>query len=64
MFQKTKAGRNEAMPLILALERQRQADLCAVQASLVYKLSSRTATDTQKNCLFTKGGRGGGVFKI
>jgi hypothetical protein len=31
------------MPLIPALERQRQADLCEFEDSLVYKTSSRTA---------------------
>lgn len=34
------------MPLILALRRQRQADLC-----LVYRASSRTARATQRNQL-------------
>ena len=38
------------MPLILALWRQRQEDLCKFKASLVYKVSSRTAwADTQRN---------------
>ena len=31
------------MPLILALGRQRQENLCEFESSLVYKLSSRTA---------------------
>lgn len=31
------------MPLILALKRQRQADLCKFMASLVYIMSSRLA---------------------
>ena len=31
------------MLLILALGRQRQADLCEFEASLVYRVSSRTA---------------------
>jgi hypothetical protein len=30
------------MPLILTLRRQRQADLCEFEASLVYRASSRT----------------------
>jgi len=29
--------------------RQRQADLCEFEASLVYRVSSRTARDTQRN---------------
>ena len=38
------------MPLIPALGRQRQEDLCEFEASLVYKASSRTArTVTQRN---------------
>jgi hypothetical protein len=36
-------------PLILALGRQRQADLCELTGSLVYKVSSRTARPTQRN---------------
>ena len=31
------------MPLIPALRRQRQVDLCEFEASLIYKESSRTA---------------------
>ena len=37
------------MPLIPALGRQRQADLCEFKASLVYSVSSRTARATQRN---------------
>ena len=37
------------VPLIPALGRQTQADLCEFKASLVYKASSRTARATQKN---------------
>ena len=37
------------MPLISAFRRQRQADLCEFEASLVYRASSRTARDTQRN---------------
>jgi len=32
-----------------ALERQRQAELCEFEASLVYKVSPRTARATWKN---------------
>ena len=32
------------MPLIPAVRRQRQADLCEFKASLVYRASSRTAS--------------------
>jgi hypothetical protein len=39
----------EHTPLILALGRQRQADLCEFKDSLVYRLSSRAAKVTQKN---------------
>ena len=35
--------------LIPALRGQRQADICEFQASLVYKLSSRTTRATQRN---------------
>ena len=34
------------MPLISALERQRQMDLCEFKAGLVYRVSSRTASAT------------------
>ena len=37
------------MPLISALGRQRQADLCEFEVSLVYRVSSRTARATQRN---------------
>ena len=36
-------------PLILALGRQRQADLCEFEASLGYRVSFRTARATQRN---------------
>jgi hypothetical protein len=36
-------------PLIPALERQRQADLCEFEASLVYRANSRTVRVTQRN---------------
>ena len=39
------------MPLIPALGRQRQVDLCEFKASRVYKLSFRTIKATQKNLL-------------
>jgi hypothetical protein len=35
--------------MIPALERQGEADLCEFKVSLVYKASSRTARDTQRN---------------
>jgi hypothetical protein len=41
----------ELMPLFPELGRQRQADFCEFQASLVYRGSSRTARVTQKPCL-------------
>jgi hypothetical protein len=37
------------MLLILALWRQTQVDFCEFEASLVYKVSSRTARATQRN---------------
>ena len=36
-------------PLISARRRQRQADLCELEVSLVYRVSSRTARATQRN---------------
>ena len=36
-------------PLIPALWRQRQVDLCEFEASLIYRVSSRTAKVTQRN---------------
>jgi hypothetical protein len=36
-------------PFIPALGRQRQADLCEFKDTLVYRVSSRTATATQQN---------------
>jgi hypothetical protein len=39
------------MPLIPALRRQRQADLCEFKVSLVYRMSSRTARATHRNSL-------------
>jgi hypothetical protein len=47
----TVAGQQWSTPLIPAMGRQRQADLCEVQASLVHRACSRTARDTQKPCL-------------
>jgi hypothetical protein len=37
------------MPLVLALRRQWQVDLRELKASLVYRVSSRTAKATQRN---------------
>ena len=43
------------MPLIPALQRQRQADLCEFEASLIYRVSSRQQNiHTEKACLKTK----------
>jgi len=39
------------VPLILVLRSWRQADLCEFEASLVYRVSSRTAKATEKPCL-------------
>ena len=36
-------------PFIPALGRQRQANLCEIKASLVYRVSSRTSRTTQRN---------------
>ena len=36
-------------PLIPALGRQKQADLCEFKDNLVYRVSARTAKDTQRN---------------
>ena len=37
------------MPLIPALRRLKQVDLCEFKASLVYRVSSRTARAIQRN---------------
>jgi len=39
------------MPLIPALRRQRQAELCEFKASLDYRSSSSTAKNTQRNSI-------------
>jgi hypothetical protein len=41
------------MPLIPALERQRQGDLSELKASLVYRENSRKARATQRNPIST-----------
>lgn len=42
------------MPLVPALRKQRQVDLCEFEASLVYKVSSRTAKATQRHPVLEK----------
>ena len=42
------------MPLVPALGRQRQADLCELEASLVYRASSRIARTAQRNSVSKK----------
>jgi hypothetical protein len=42
------------MQSILALSRQRQADLCEFEASMIYKASSRAASDVTKRNLSWK----------
>jgi hypothetical protein len=42
------------MPLTPTLRSQRQADLCEVKASLVYRVSSRAARATQRNPVLKK----------
>jgi hypothetical protein len=37
----------ERTPLVPTLRKQRQADLCEFQASMVYRVSSKTARVTQ-----------------
>jgi hypothetical protein len=39
------------MPLIPALRRQRQVDLCETEARLVYRVSSKTTKAIQRNYL-------------
>jgi hypothetical protein len=39
----------QGTPLIPTFERLRQADLCEIKPSLVYRVSSRTARATQRN---------------
>jgi hypothetical protein len=41
-------------PLILALGKQRQVDLCEFKASVIYRVSSRTARDKQRNPISKK----------
>ena len=42
------------MPLIPALRRQRQEDLCEFEAKLIYRVSSRTARATYRETLSRK----------
>jgi hypothetical protein len=37
------------LSLIPALGRQRQVDLCGLEGSLIYRMSSKTARTTQRN---------------
>jgi hypothetical protein len=47
-----KSGQWRLTPLLPALGRQSQADLCELEASLVYRVNSRTAQGyTEKLCL-------------
>ena len=45
------AGQWWRTPSVPALRRQRQAELCEFKASLVYRVSSKTARVTQYKCL-------------
>ena len=42
------------MPLVPALRRRRQADLCKFEVSLVYKVSSRPGRAVTQKILFQK----------
>ena len=42
------------MPLIPALSRQKQVDLCEFKTSLVYRVSSRTAKTASQRSLVSK----------
>jgi hypothetical protein len=46
------------MPLIPELGRQKQANLCELEASLVYRASSRTAKATQRSPVSKYKGKG------
>ena len=48
------AGYRLCMPLIPALRRQRQMDLCQFKASLIYRVSSRTARAIQRSPVLKK----------
>jgi hypothetical protein len=45
------------VPLIPALERQRQADFCEFEAKLIYRVSSRTTRTTQRNPVLKNQGK-------
>ena len=47
-------GHGSTCLLILTLGRERQMDLCEFKASLVYRVSSRTAKVTQRNPVLKK----------
>jgi hypothetical protein len=40
------------LPLILTLEKKRQADLQKLKASLIYRMSSKTIKATQRNLVY------------
>jgi hypothetical protein len=53
-YQKVPPGGDGAVPLIPAVRRQRQVDVCEFEASLVYRVSSRTARATERNPVLKK----------
>lgn len=51
---KNSAGQWRLTPIIPAPKRQRQANLCDIKASLVYRVSYRTSRATQRNPILKK----------